>query len=164
MYAEFARFTDRWCEEAELIARDDGSCKRKGKFHLLQTNPYPTRLDHVRHHSAQHVHFQPTKSFVPFQSRSQVHLQPTPNLYFLSFKRLCTAMSQADHSRDPWQVIVSSLEHLLTCSTQNSPWVILNDFGGAFSMGAVGGGIWYGIKGARNSPRVSTPHPRPTWC
>jgi import inner membrane translocase subunit TIM17 len=35
-----------------------------------------------------------------------------------------------------------------------SPWVILNDFGGAFSMGAVGGGIWYGIKGARNSPRV----------
>lgn len=22
-------------------------------------------------------------------------------------------------------------------------------------MGAVGGGIWYGIKGARNSPRVS---------
>jgi hypothetical protein len=36
----------------------------------------------------------------------------------------------------------------------NSPWVILNDFGGAFSMGAVGGGIWYGIKGARNSPRV----------
>ena len=36
----------------------------------------------------------------------------------------------------------------------DSPWVILNDFGGAFSMGAVGGGIWYGIKGARNSPRV----------
>ena len=36
-----------------------------------------------------------------------------------------------------------------------SPWVILNDFGAAFSMGAVGGGIWHGIKGARNSPRVS---------
>jgi import inner membrane translocase subunit TIM17 len=36
-----------------------------------------------------------------------------------------------------------------------SPWVILSDFGGAFSMGAVGGGIWHGIKGARNSPRVS---------
>jgi hypothetical protein len=35
-----------------------------------------------------------------------------------------------------------------------SPWVILNDFGGAFSMGAVGGAIWHGIKGARNSPRV----------
>lgn len=38
-----------------------------------------------------------------------------------------------------------------------SPWVVLNDFGGAFSMGAIGGGIWYGIKGARNSPRVRTP-------
>ena len=38
-----------------------------------------------------------------------------------------------------------------------SPWVILNDFGGAFAMGAVGGGIWHGIKGARNSPRVRTP-------
>lgn len=33
--------------------------------------------------------------------------------------------------------------------------MILSDFGGAFAMGAVGGGIWYGIKGARNSPRVS---------
>lgn len=35
-----------------------------------------------------------------------------------------------------------------------SPYVILNDFGGAFAMGAIGGGIWHGIKGARNSPRV----------
>ncbi|KAJ7045464.1 Tim17-domain-containing protein [Mycena alexandri] len=43
--------------------------------------------------------------------------------------------ASADHTRDP------------------CPWVILNDFGGAFSMGAVGGGIWYGIKGSRNSPR-----------
>jgi hypothetical protein len=34
-----------------------------------------------------------------------------------------------------------------------SPYVILNDFGGAFAMGAIGGGIWHGIKGARNSPR-----------
>jgi hypothetical protein len=37
----------------------------------------------------------------------------------------------------------------------HSPYVILNDFGGAFAMGAIGGGIWHGIKGARNSPRVS---------
>ena len=41
----------------------------------------------------------------------------------------------ADHTRDP------------------CPYVILNDFGGAFAMGAVGGAIWHGIKGARNSPR-----------
>ncbi|PBK71500.1 mitochondrial import inner membrane translocase subunit [Armillaria solidipes] len=44
-------------------------------------------------------------------------------------------MAHADHSRDP------------------CPWVILNEFGAAFAMGAVGGSIWYGIKGARNSPR-----------
>jgi len=44
-------------------------------------------------------------------------------------------MAHADHTRDP------------------CPWVILNDFGGAFAMGAIGGGIWHGIKGARNSPR-----------
>lgn len=35
------------------------------------------------------------------------------------------------------------------------PYVILNDFGGAFAMGAIGGTIWHGIKGARNAPRVS---------
>ncbi|KAK4112238.1 mitochondrial import inner membrane translocase subunit tim-17 [Canariomyces notabilis] len=39
-----------------------------------------------------------------------------------------------DHGRDP------------------CPWVILNDFGGAFAMGAVGGTIWHGVKGFRNSP------------
>ena len=46
-------------------------------------------------------------------------------------------MAHADHTRDP------------------CPYVILNDFGGAFAMGAVGGTIWHGIKGSRNSPRVS---------
>ncbi|GAV53616.1 hypothetical protein ZYGR_0AK01180 [Zygosaccharomyces rouxii] len=40
----------------------------------------------------------------------------------------------ADHSRDP------------------CPIVILNDFGGAFAMGAIGGCVWHGIKGFRNSP------------
>ncbi|ODQ82415.1 hypothetical protein BABINDRAFT_30454 [Babjeviella inositovora NRRL Y-12698] len=40
----------------------------------------------------------------------------------------------SDHSRDP------------------CPIVILNDFGGAFSMGVIGGSIWHGIKGFRNSP------------
>ncbi|KAF5507006.1 Mitochondrial import inner membrane translocase subunit tim17 [Colletotrichum aenigma] len=39
-----------------------------------------------------------------------------------------------DHTRDP------------------CPWVILNDFGGAFAMGAIGGTLWHGIKGFRNSP------------
>ncbi|TGZ84089.1 mitochondrial import inner membrane translocase subunit TIM17 [Ascodesmis nigricans] len=39
-----------------------------------------------------------------------------------------------DHSRDP------------------CPYVIINDFGGAFSMGCIGGAVWHGVKGFRNSP------------
>ena len=33
------------------------------------------------------------------------------------------------------------------------PHRILDDIGGAFSMGAIGGGLWHCVKGARNSPR-----------
>lgn len=33
------------------------------------------------------------------------------------------------------------------------PHRILDDAGGAFGMGAVGGGIWYLVKGIRNAPR-----------
>ncbi|GBC00330.1 hypothetical protein RclHR1_03810019 [Rhizophagus clarus] len=44
-------------------------------------------------------------------------------------------MSRYDFNRDP------------------CPWVILNDTGGAFAMGAIGGGIWHFVKGAKNSPR-----------
>ena len=33
------------------------------------------------------------------------------------------------------------------------PHRILDDIGGAFSMGAIGGGVWHSVKGARNSPR-----------
>ncbi|KAJ6169369.1 hypothetical protein N7497_002212 [Penicillium chrysogenum] len=39
-----------------------------------------------------------------------------------------------DHTRDP------------------CPWVALSDFGGAFAMGAIGGAVWHGVKGFRNSP------------
>lgn len=42
--------------------------------------------------------------------------------------------TSGDHTRDP------------------CPLVIVNDFGGAFAMGAIGGSIWYSIKGFRNSP------------
>ncbi len=35
-----------------------------------------------------------------------------------------------------------------------SPWVIIDDIGGAFAMGAIGGGLWHAAKGAKNSPRV----------
>ena len=47
--------------------------------------------------------------------------------------------------------------HQPSICIDRSPYVILNDFGGAFAMGTIGGGIWHGIKGARNSPRVRSP-------
>jgi import inner membrane translocase subunit TIM17 len=53
-----------------------------------------------------------------------------------------------DHSRDP------------------CPWVALSDFGGAFCMGAIGGALWHGIKGYRNSPygerRIGGIHSHPS--
>jgi import inner membrane translocase subunit TIM17 len=33
------------------------------------------------------------------------------------------------------------------------PWRIVDDVGGAFSMGAIGGGLWHTIKGARMAPK-----------
>lgn len=36
-----------------------------------------------------------------------------------------------------------------------SPWRIVDDCGGAFSMGAIGGSVFHGIKGFRNAPSVS---------
>ncbi|CAE6501765.1 unnamed protein product, partial [Rhizoctonia solani] len=40
-----------------------------------------------------------------------------------------------DHSRDP------------------CPYAILHETGSGFVIGAIGGGIWHGIKGARNAPK-----------
>ncbi len=33
------------------------------------------------------------------------------------------------------------------------PFRILDDVGGAFCMGAIGGSMWHSVKGARNSPK-----------
>eukprot|EP00054_Salpingoeca_dolichothecata_P023168 m.153580 g.153580 ORF g.153580 m.153580 type:complete len:165 (-) comp24595_c0_seq2:34-528(-) len=33
------------------------------------------------------------------------------------------------------------------------PWRILDDCGGAFAMGCIGGTIWHAVKGARNAPQ-----------
>lgn len=35
------------------------------------------------------------------------------------------------------------------------PWRIVDDVGGAFCMGAIGGSIWHGVKGLRLSPSGS---------
>lgn len=59
----------------------------------------------------------------------------------------------------PGKITSSKFVRLNADGLSSSPWVVLNDFGGAFAMGAIGGGIWHGIKGARNSPRVSTRSP-----
>ena len=34
----------------------------------------------------------------------------------------------------------------------SGPWRIVDDVGGAFCMGAIGGGVWHSIKGARMAP------------
>ena len=35
-----------------------------------------------------------------------------------------------------------------------SPWRIVDDCGGAFAMGAIGGSVFHSIKGFRNAPSV----------
>lgn len=37
-----------------------------------------------------------------------------------------------------------------------SPWRIVDDCGGAFTMGTIGGGVFQAIKGFRNAPAVSS--------
>lgn len=37
-------------------------------------------------------------------------------------------------------------------SREPCPWRIFDDSGGAFLMGAIGGGIFHSIKGFRNAP------------
>uniref|UniRef100_A0A3B4G8F5 Translocase of inner mitochondrial membrane 17 homolog B (yeast) n=1 Tax=Pundamilia nyererei TaxID=303518 RepID=A0A3B4G8F5_9CICH len=38
------------------------------------------------------------------------------------------------------------------------PWRIVDDCGGAFTMGAIGGGVFQAVKGFRNAPAVSSKH------
>lgn len=43
------------------------------------------------------------------------------------------------------------------CDMNSSPWRIVDDCGGAFTMGAIGGGIFQAVKGFRNAPSVNWP-------
>ena len=67
-------------------------------------------------------------------------------------------------------------EHVVTAGVDHGrepcPYRILGDIGGAFGMGAVGGGIWHLVKGTKNSPsgarlrgglEVSS-YLAPSWC
>ncbi|OMH83217.1 Mitochondrial import inner membrane translocase subunit tim17 [Zancudomyces culisetae] len=58
-------------------------------------------------------------------------------------------MRGSDTTRDPCRSLRLTILQLCIFS----PWVILNDAGGAFCMGAIGGGVWNFIKGGRNSPQ-----------
>lgn len=58
-------------------------------------------------------------------------------------------MSGIDHARDPWYPSPIN-SYSIICS----PWRILEDAGGAFAMGAIGGTLWHSIKGYKNSPKV----------
>ena len=48
-----------------------------------------------------------------------------------------------------------SLSVSLLLNFLRSPYRILDDAGGAFAMGAIGGSIFAGVKGHRNAPPVS---------
>ena len=43
--------------------------------------------------------------------------------------------------------------HKMESGREPCPYRIIDDVGGAFAMGCIGGGIWHFFKGARNSPR-----------
>jgi len=53
--------------------------------------------------------------------------------------------------------INSSSSSICSNFCRYSPWRILEDAGGAFAMGAIGGSLWHSIKGFKNSPKVSIP-------
>lgn len=50
---------------------------------------------------------------------------------------------------------------LILLMSSFSPWRIVDDCGGAFSMGILGGGIFQAVRGFRNAPLVSS-HTMPT--
>lgn len=46
-----------------------------------------------------------------------------------------------------------SSRHMVEHAREPCPHRIIDDIGGAFGMGAVGGGVWHLVKGLRNSPQ-----------
>eukprot|EP00043_Microstomoeca_roanoka_P025226 m.8025 g.8025 ORF g.8025 m.8025 type:complete len:154 (-) comp5354_c0_seq2:267-728(-) len=45
------------------------------------------------------------------------------------------------------------MDEEVTTLREPCPWRILDDCGGAFAMGAIGGSVWHGVKGYRSAPR-----------
>lgn len=73
-------------------------------------------------------------------------------------------MSGTEYTREPWYVLmmclamgISAIKGILThllFFLMLSPWRIVDDCGGAFVMGVVGGSVFTGIKGYWNAPSV----------
>ena len=59
-------------------------------------------------------------------------------------------------------VVTSNAEPIMTgdsiADREPCPWRIIDDIGGAFSMGAIGGGIFHTIKGSWNAPKGARIH------
>jgi len=51
-----------------------------------------------------------------------------------------------------WPLSDNRCSKMAESGREPCPYRILDDIGGAFAMGAFGGGIWHAAKGARNSP------------
>lgn len=83
---------------------------------------------------------------------AQMWLVAAGPAFHLLYQLLC-------EQRGFWPISEKSDHHSFFCfsflSPILSPWRIVDDCGGAFTMGTIGGGIFQAIKGFRNSPVVS---------
>ncbi len=71
-----------------------------------------------------------------------------------------------EYAREPWWVqrtveiveprIFFFFQNLIHVSCSCSPWRIVDDCGGAFAMGAIGGSVFQVFRGFRNAPSVSS--------
>jgi hypothetical protein len=101
---------------------------------------------------AQRFHHRPRKVAGGGQPSITIlsHLPPRPQLHRLHIRHGSQQRPLSLGVRPP--PAPPHLANPLTCSDNRA----LNDFGGAFCMGAIGGSLWHGIKGFRNSPYVKS--------
>ena len=64
---------------------------------------------------------------------------------------MATFLGHTVHAMDTLDAEITWMMGLCGCC---SPWRIVDDCGGAFAMGAIGGSVFHSIKGFRNAPSV----------
>ncbi|EGD78731.1 hypothetical protein PTSG_01711 [Salpingoeca rosetta] len=47
---------------------------------------------------------------------------------------------------------MAAMDEEVSTMREPCPWRILDDCGGAFAMGCIGGSVWHGVKGYRSAP------------